>query len=129
MKRGAIPILVGALLAAPIPAEGKAVTLDCHFTTYATAEGLTAQRFGFRLSYDTITGDAFMVGNNGVAPLRLVVGDLAISFIEELTSGALQTTTVLLSTGEAVHSRHTVAFDAAGGHSIFSQNYGACVRN
>ena len=66
------------------------------------------------------TGQAFAVGRN-VYPVRLVVGDQGVTFLEELVTGVVQTTTIHKN-GEAVHSRHTILL----GEFIPSQYYGAC---
>ncbi|MYG52990.1 MAG: hypothetical protein F4204_11780 [Rhodospirillaceae bacterium] len=66
------------------------------------------------------TGQAFAVGKN-IYPVRVVVGDRAVTFLEELASGAVQTTTINPN-GKAVHSRHTILF----GRFVPSQYYGTC---
>ncbi|PSC06747.1 hypothetical protein SLNSH_02825 [Alsobacter soli] len=49
----------------------------------------------------------------------------SLSFVEEVPSGAVQTTTIILSTGKAVHSRNTVM----QGDFVPSQSLGSCVRS
>ena len=66
-------------------------------------------------------GDAFAVGKN-VYPVRFVIGYWGVTFLEELKSGAVQSTTIHTN-GEAVHSRHTILLD----QFIPSQNYGTCL--
>ncbi len=68
------------------------------------------------------TGHAFAVGRN-VYPVRVVVGNQGVTFLEELVTGAVQTTTIH-ETGSAVHSRHTM-FSVAG-EIMPSQYYGTC---
>jgi len=51
---------------------------------------------------------AILVGNAGTSEVWVVKGERAISFMEPLATGAVQTTTVRLPSGEAVHSRHTI---------------------
>ena len=66
------------------------------------------------------TGHAFAVGRN-VYPVRVVVGDQGVTYLEELASGAVQSTTIHKN-GTAVHSRHTILL----GEFIPSQYYGTC---
>ncbi len=68
------------------------------------------------------TGAAFAVGKN-VYPVRLVTGDLGVTFLEELGTGAVQSTTILPS-GSAVHSRHTIV--SIMNEIVPSQYYGTC---
>ena len=63
---------------------------------------------------------AFIVGNAGVNSVVPVVGTDAVSFLEILNSGAVQTTTIAQN-GSAVHSRHTLMADF-----IPSQYLGIC---
>ena len=66
------------------------------------------------------TGHAFAVGRN-VYPVRMVKGYAGVTFLEELATGVVQTTTIHKN-GEAVHSRHTILL----GEFIPSQYYGTC---
>jgi hypothetical protein len=43
---------------------------------------------------DDVTGKATLIGNLGVAEVTPVSGDRAITFLERLSSGAIQTTTI-----------------------------------
>ena len=54
------------------------------------------------------SGKGKAVGNIGVSEVLVVEGTGAISFLEILTSGAVQVTTIVLKTGEAAHSRNTL---------------------
>ena len=63
---------------------------------------------------------AFLIGNAGVNSVVPVVGTDAVSFLEILNSGAVQTTTIARN-GSAVHSRHTLMADF-----IPSQYTGIC---
>ena len=67
------------------------------------------------------TGHAFAVGKN-VYPVRVVTGYEGVTFLEELASGAVQSTTIHTN-GEAVHSRHTLFL----GEFIPTQYYGTCL--
>ena len=63
-----------------------------------------------------------MVGNHGAAEVEVHRGFDAISFVEYVPSGAVQTTTIATD-GQAVHSRHTLV---APGEFIASQVSGMC---
>ncbi|TFL16802.1 hypothetical protein [Jannaschia formosa] len=66
-------------------------------------------------------GGAYMQGNVGFVQVTSVTGTGAVSFVETVPSGAVQSTTILQD-GLAVHSRHTHIL----GEFILSQWTGAC---
>ncbi|MEI6536721.1 MAG: hypothetical protein WCN98_15350 [Verrucomicrobiaceae bacterium] len=72
--------------------------------------------------YDVSTGKAYASGNLGTIEEEVYGGEEAISFIERIPSGAVQTLTILLKTGEAVLSHHTIYF----GEFSESQVKGSC---
>lgn len=104
------------------PVSAKTLDFKCSFPTIVTEDGVSQQNFDLTFVVDTVSGDAFIRGNNGVSPVIVLRGDYATTFLERLTSGAVQTTTVA-DTGVAVHSGHTIL-----GSSVLSpsQNYGSC---
>lgn len=57
--------------------------------------------------YEVGSDRAFIIGNAGTNAVIPISGTRAISFLEILNSGAVQTTTIALD-GNAVHSRHTL---------------------
>ena len=67
-------------------------------------------------------GDAYAIGQF-VEPVRWVVGDQGVTFLEELRTGAVQSTTIH-SSGNAVHSRHTMI--SIANELVPSQFYGTC---
>ncbi|MCX8226741.1 MAG: hypothetical protein OTI35_11745 [Sulfitobacter sp.] len=98
--------------------------LACTFPTFHTSNEVDMSKSGgFALSFafDTTTNDAFLEGNNGLAPVTLLRGNSGLTFVELLQTGALQSTTVALN-GSAVHSRHTII----GSQLTPSQYYGSC---
>ncbi len=107
---------------AAMPASADTLEFVCSFPTRADEDGVASQLFDLTFVVDTVSGDAFIRGNNGVASVAVMRGDFAITFLERLGSGAVQTTTIS-DTGDAVHSRHTIL-----GVSVMSpsQNYGSC---
>jgi hypothetical protein len=72
--------------------------------------------------HDTTINKAHMVGNNGLAEVLAHVGDRAVTYLELLPTGAVQSTTISLKTGAAVHSRHSII----SGEFIPSQYRGTC---
>ena len=98
--------------------------LACNFPTFHTSnevEMLKSDGFALNFTFDTITNDAFLEGNNGLSPVTLLRGGKGLTFVELLQTGALQSTTVALD-GSAVHSRHTII----GSQLSPSQYYGSC---
>ena len=117
--------LVGTILALsmPIPAAADLYSFDCVFDQFCTrSENCRPTDFRLDYRYDSTTGKAYLIGNNGIAEVGFFGGDPGFSFFELLSSGAMQTTTINLSDRSAVHSRHTII----GLQSSFSQYYGSC---
>ena len=113
-----------ALMLVPSLAAAGAVEYTCTFPAYHSMleiEISKADGFVLDFTFDTISNDAFMVGNLGVSPVTLVKGQEGITFLDVLPTGAVQMTTVTLD-GSAVHSRHTIIF----GELVPSQYYGSC---
>ena len=95
---------------APTP---KMVSWKCTFPGYTEPSHYV---------YMVETGKGFATGNLGTSPEFVHVGTDAISFVEPIQTGAVQTLTSLLKTGEAVLSHHTI-YDG-----VFSQSQvmGSC---
>ena len=88
-------------------ALAQRVVAECDFTRICDVQILcNADSFTLRLRADLETGEAYVEGNNGPFDASVVQGYAAVSFMEVLLSGAVQTTTVT-SGGHAIHSRHT----------------------
>lgn len=113
--------LVCWLFAVTSEAQTPANRFQCAFTTIASADGVKRARFDLEFIVDTITGKAVVVGNGGMSDVWAHPGSVGLTFVEELATGALQTTTIS-STGAAVHSRHTMI----NGDLVPSQYYGTC---
>jgi hypothetical protein len=82
-------------------AHSKVMKIDCVFEN-----GYLAMNF----TYDSISDDSFMVGNNGVSKVTFVNGRDHFSFIEITNSGNVMTTSILPN-GLAVHSRNYTTGD------------------
>ena len=126
MKRLAVGLIMVFLMASPSGAEP--VRYICIFERYASPEGglkSVEKLFKFELAVDSITNDAVMIGNAGVSSaMNTVDGRYAITFLEPLPTGVVQSTTIIKATGEAVHSRHTYLSLIL--EFVPSQYYGSC---
>lgn len=120
MRGVLISCLVAAFFGSTVAASGVQ-RFTCVFDRHVSPETGGISRDS-PLSYEFVAGPgyAFAIGRD-VYPVRLVVGDEGVTFLEELPTGVVQTTTIHKS-GEAVHSRHTSIF----GEFVPSQYYGAC---
>jgi hypothetical protein len=104
MKRHAIGIAAGfaVLLQLGIGAAEAAVTrFKCNV-------GSGRDALALEFLYDDVSRKAQVVGNNGLAEVLPHVGAYAVTFLEFLPTGSVQSTTIEIKTGAAVHSRHTV---------------------
>lgn len=112
------------MLIAPSLAFAEVAKFVCSFPTFHSfdeVEMLKSDSFVMTFTFDTITKDAFLEGNNGITPVTLLRGNSGSTFVEFLQTGALQSTTIALN-GSAVHSRHTII----GSQLAPSQYYGSC---
>lgn len=116
-------IWISAISCSPSLSSAASVTYACDFPRWSDNTGThpSKQKFSMKFAYDTITKEAFMIGNGGVSNVVAVNGDEGITFLERLPTGAVQTTTIIMS-GAAVHSRHSIMFDEL----TPSQYYGRC---
>jgi hypothetical protein len=112
-----------ALALAPPDAMAKSYKWNCVYTQRASPQGLVDDRFNLEFAFDDFTRKAAIIGNQGVADVEVHVGQQAVTFMEELNGGVVQTTTVA-NDGKSVHSRHTII----GREMKPSQYYGECVR-
>lgn len=104
-------------------ASSENLRYNCNFPIFADSDGLGAAKdFTLEFNRDSITNDAFMVGNNGTSNVLSIDGHSGVTFLELLSSGAVQTTTIS-SDSSAVHSRHTMVGPAL----VPSQYYGTCI--
>jgi len=81
---------------------------DAAVTQFKCNVGEGRNSLALEFIYDDVPGKAQVVGNSGLAEVLPHVGAYAITFLEFLPTGTVQSTTVDLKTGIAVHSRHTV---------------------
>ena len=127
MKRLAAGLII-VLLMAGVAGAAEPVRYKCTFERYASPDkGLQRVKklFGFEIAVDSITNDAVIIGNAGVSSaMNTVDGRDAITFLESLPTGVVQSTTIIKATGEAVHSRHTYLSFIP--ELVPSQYYGSC---
>ena len=117
--------LVALLLLTPFLAANAAAPTfeyDCKFTHTADQEGYREDD-SVKLIYMSFDDNSSMMRGNlgGVEVKTIYVGD-QMTFVETTPSGNVTTTTILLSTGVAVHSRNMFWSGELGP----SQFYGAC---
>lgn len=117
----ALMLILAAIVAAgPAYAETLRV-LRCDFHTRIDEEGIAEEKF--TLVFEVrVDGSGIMKGNIGDVDVGIYFGDNAVTFMQPLDSGAIQTTTVLDGGGKAVHSRHTIFL----GEMINAQHIGKC---
>ena len=107
--------------------ESSVITFSCDFPYYVSQTEIDKnQNFSIKFNYDSVSNKAFMIGNIGLTEVIPISGSEALTFLEILDTGVVQSTTLdMLSNKEqsvdAVHSRHTILF------GLFpSQAYGNC---
>ncbi|MCG6903315.1 MAG: hypothetical protein LJE68_11610 [Rhodobacter sp.] len=107
---------------AGLPCWGDSTRYICDYQLMAEPGGMReVQDFSLEFTFDTLTGDAFLRGNNGVSEVFATQGSEGITFLEPLVSGAVQVT-VVTPDGSSAHSRHTII----AGDLVPSQYYGDC---
>src|SRR5262245_20964189 len=100
-------IVSAATIGASFSATAKTSRWNCLFKLRAAAEGLFKDDFRMEFAYDDVTSKAVMIGNQGVADVEIYRGPGAVTFLEKLSVGVVQTTTVT-NDGRSIHSRHTI---------------------
>lgn len=106
-----------------IPSASIAEVLkwDCLLELKSNLNGISNETMRLIFTVDTLSGRAFMEGNNGFTEVELHIGDSAFSFMEKTGAGAVQTTTITRD-GDVVHSRNTVL----GQKIVAGQHFGRC---
>ena len=104
-------------------AAAKSFRWSCTYSKTASPDGVQEKNFKFEFAYDDLTRKGVVIGTTQ-ANVDVHVGSAAVSFMEKLETGAVQTTTIS-SSGDSVHSRHSVASEKDG-RMIPSQSYGRC---
>ena len=96
----------------------------CVFDHVASPEGIKeAKDFKLEFVLESPSGNAMIIGNQGFSKVTVVNGPYALTFLEVLNTGVVQTTTIVYLNNKAVHSRHTVL---DGTEIVPTQYYGTC---
>jgi hypothetical protein len=105
-------------------ASAKMSTWTCLYSRIANANGARdGQSLELTFEIDDATGKASITSDAGTSNVGLIAGKDGLTFIQALSSGAIQATTIDTS-GKSVHTRHTLL----NGLLVPSQSYGSCRR-
>ena len=113
-----------ALIVALMLAYGTATARDyrwsCIYSDKSSPAGIeTDAHLTLDFVFDDVTRKAMVFGNNG-SDVDVHIGSLAISFMEKLETGAVQTTVISFA-GDSTHSRYILLSDK---DLVPSQYYG-----
>jgi len=118
-----IPLIV-ALMLIYGTATAKDYRWSCTYSDKASPAGIeTDAHLQLIFAFDDVTRKAMVFGTNG-SDVDVHMGSLAISFMEKLETGAVQTTVISFA-GDSTHSRHTLLSDK---DLVPSQYYGQCTK-
>jgi hypothetical protein len=118
-KRTIESILIVVMIGWPLSVVGQpSPNTQRYLCRFSKDDG---ERLHLEFTRDFTTNRAFIVGNNGLAPVLPVDGTDLVTFLEVLRTGAVQTTSISWD-GSALHSRSTFS----GGKFIPSQWAGVC---
>jgi len=116
--------LIIALMLVYGTATAKGYRWSCTYSDKSSPAGIeTDANLHLDFIFDDVTRKAMVLGNNG-ADVDVHIGSLAISFMEKLETGAVQTTVITFA-GDSTHSRHTLLSDK---DLVPSQYYGQCTK-
>ena len=117
-------LLAAAWTAQPHSANAKMSTWTCLYPRIANANGTReGQTLELTFKIDDTTRKASVTSDAGTSNVELIAGKDGLTFIQALSSGAIQATTIDIS-GKSVHTRHTLLH----GLLVPSQSYGNCRR-
>jgi hypothetical protein len=117
--------LIVALMLVYGTATAKGYRWSCTYSEKASPAGMqTEANLQLDFIFDDVTRKAMVLGNNG-SEVDVHIGSLAISFMEKLETGAVQTTVIAFA-GDSTHSRHTLIRDK---DLVPSQYYGQCTKD
>lgn len=117
----ALLFLVSLCMAMPLSVQAEVLTWNCSFEERVDEDGVAMEKMLLIFKVDTISQKAYMEGNVGIVEVGFFLGDEAFSFVQDVASGAVQTTTITRD-GAVVHSRNTVLF----GEIVAAQHFGHC---
>jgi hypothetical protein len=116
--------LIVALMLVYGTATAKGYRWSCTYSDKVSPAGMqTEAHLQLDFIFDDLTRKAMVLGNNG-SDVDVHIGSLAISFMEKLETGAVQTTVISFA-GDSTHSRYTLIRDK---DLVPSQYYGQCTK-
>lgn len=96
-----------AVLAAPVSAEE--VIVKCFFDYVCDPNRKCDNAtLDLRFRLDSDTNAVERIGGNGTSEFSLILGDRAITVLEQPITGGANTTTILTETGDSVHSANRI---------------------
>ena len=116
-----------SLVMFPLAAASQTFSLKCDYPNWSDSKGLhkSREKFGMTFVVDHESDKAYMIGSEFTSPvLKIMQQDPqnGMTFIDIAEGGNVYTTTWVESSGESIHSRHSVLL----GNAIPSQYYGVC---
>jgi hypothetical protein len=118
-----IPLIVALMLICGT-ATAKDYRWSCTYSDKVSPAGIeTDAHLHLDFVFDDVTRKAMVFGTNG-SDVDVHIGSLAISFMEKLETGAVQTTVISFAS-DSTHSRHTLFSDK---DLVPSQYYGQCTK-
>lgn len=118
-------IIISLLLPQVALSESQPATIEfkCNYEIYASLDGLKMEKnFSLRFLFEPATEKAVLIGNMGMSDVTALSGSSGITFLELLSTGVVQSTTIVKGTLDSVHSRHTIL----GTELVATQYYGTC---
>ncbi|MBI3561781.1 MAG: hypothetical protein HY080_08705 [Gammaproteobacteria bacterium] len=119
-------VLVLVLLSARL-CYAHPVLYDCRYPSYSNAAGIHqyAQAWRVKISYNTVSNSARLIGEGGTVKLKTVKhrDTAALSFIEITPAGNVMTISIDASS-HSVYSRNSII----GGKLVATQSYGTCIK-
>src|SRR5262245_19893660 len=102
--------LILAVMLVPGTATAKDYRWSCTYSDKASQSGLeTEAHLHLDFVFDDVTRKGMVFSTNG-SDVDVHMGSLAISFVEKLETGAIQTTVISFA-GDSTHNRHTLLSD------------------
>ena len=116
--------LIVALMLVYGTATAKGYRWSCTYSDKVSPAGSETDAYlKLDFIFDDVTRKAIVLGSNG-SDVDVHIGSLAISFMEKLETGAVQTTVISFA-GDSTHSRYTLLSDK---DLVPSQYYGHCTK-
>src|SRR5262245_66023458 len=116
--------LIVALMLVYGTATAKDYRWSCTYSDKASPAGIeTDAHLHLDFVFDDVTRKGMVFGTNG-SDVDVHIGSAAISFMEKLETGVVQTTVISFA-GDSAHNRHALLSDK---ELVPSQFYGQCTK-